>query len=616
MRCTNLLRRGRRNVAESPPGTGGSDARGGTRARSFVWRRRGSCLKGITRRRVGHRWRRPRCQMPHPEDSLGRAAPPAEERAGKEVRDQTPTRGKHGIAQCAFSPRIMGGACVAGDATPSKRGQGPQEEEARRTLAALKEDKEPTAATHSQSDNCSRRRRRRGRSERMLRNAKTKSSVKNWRGSEQQVATGPRLSTTDDKTIDQEDEHDGDDMDVSTNSFSAWTEEERQKRLEVARAGLAYYVNKFGEEAEETEEVRDEISCLERASRDAKPFKTHRGLLERKRERLRAKQDKDESEVARIRTEQEELRTKLESLQAAMAERKKTLTQVEEELADLVKRALAEGDAAGPAGQQGDDASAPWSPQAASSILMSLASKPGVPPEFATLLGHVYQAAQALAAAGAAAGQAAAQPLAGGGSSQQSNQARGARSSQKTETGAASSEGGGLLAKGQPNQLAPQGRWSKPGATAATGTTTTSTGADGGEDTRQAVGASEGATGAGGAAAVAGGAGEATAAAPQTGRPSGSDKKSEGAATTGQDDGDQDPELIDAEMGDAELDGEVAASISKLPTADQARLRAALGARGGRRRRDGNDDGERDSGNRDRERSPRPTKVGGAEDEA
>jgi hypothetical protein len=427
---------------------------------------------------------------------------------------------------------------------------------------------------------------------------------------------GPRPSTTDDKTTDQEDEHDGDDMDVSTNSFSAWTEEERQKRLEVARAGLAYYVNKFGEEAEETEEVRDEISCLERASRDAKPFKTHRGLLERKRERLRAKQDKDESEVARIRTEQEELRTKLESLQAAMAERKKTLTQVEEELADLVKRALAEGDAAGPAGQQGDDASAPWSPQAASSILMSLASKPGVPPEFATLLGHVYQAAQALAAAGAAAGQAAAQPLAGGGSSQQSNQARGARSSQKTETGAASSEGGGLLAKGQPNQLAPQGRWSKPGATAATGTTTTSTGADGGEDTRQAVGASEGATGAGGAAAVAGGAGEATAAAPQTGRPSGADKKSEGAATTGQDDGDQDPELIDAEMGDAELDGEVAASISKLPTADQARLRAALGARGGRRRRDGNADGERDSGNRDRERSPRPTKVGGAEDEA
>ncbi len=115
---------------------------------------------------------------------------------------------------------------------------------------------------------------------------------------------------------------------------------------------------------------------------------------------------------------------------------------------------------------------------------------------------------------------------------------------------------------------------------------------------------------------MAGGAGEATAAAPQTGRPSGADKKSEGAATTGQDDGDQDPELIDAEMGDAELDGEVAASISKLPTADQARLRAALGARGGRRRRDGNDDGERDSGNRDRERSPRPTKVGGAEDEA
>ncbi len=97
--------------------------------------------------------------------------------------------------------------------------------------------------------------------------------------------------------------------------------------------------------------------------------------------------------------------------------------------------------------------------------------------------------------------------------------------------------------------------------------------------------------------------------------PSSIDQKSEGAAAAGQDDGDQDPELIDAEMGDAEIDVDVAASISKLPTADQARLKAALGARGGRRRRAGNDEGEGGSGDRDRERSPRPTKVGGADGE-
>ncbi len=76
-------------------------------------------------------------------------------------------------------------------------------------------------------------------------------------------------------------------------------------------------------------------------------------------------------------------------------------------------------------------------------------------------------------------------------------------------------------------------------------------------------------------------------------------------------DGDQDPELIDEDMLDADIDKEVAASINKLPTADQARLKAALGARGGRRRRKEADDDGSDTATR--ERSPRPTKTGIAE---
>ncbi len=82
-----------------------------------------------------------------------------------------------------------------------------------------------------------------------------------------------------------------------------------------------------------------------------------------------------------------------------------------------------------------------------------------------------------------------------------------------------------------------------------------------------------------------------------------------------QHDGDPDPELIDEDMVDPEIDVDVAAPIRKLPSADQARLKAALGARGGRRRRAGDDDAGEAAGNRDRERSPRPTKVGGVEDE-
>ncbi len=74
-------------------------------------------------------------------------------------------------------------------------------------------------------------------------------------------------------------------------------------------------------------------------------------------------------------------------------------------------------------------------------------------------------------------------------------------------------------------------------------------------------------------------------------------------------------ELQEEEMLDPVIDEEVARSINKLPTADQRRLRAALGARGGRK---GNSEGDEvcgASGGRDRERSPRPTRTGGASEE-
>ncbi len=420
-----------------------------------------------------------------------------------------------------------------------------------------------------------------------------------------------RQSAAADKASGDDDEFEGDDMEISTNSYSDWTEEERQKRLEVAKSGLPYYIAKYGDDAEETEEVRDEIASLERASRDAKPFKTHRGLLERKRERLRARLEKDQGEIERIESEQEELRSKHEALQSAMAERSKLLAQVEEELAELVKRALAEGDAAGPAGRQGDDSSAPWSPLAASAILQTLASKPGVPPEFAALLGHVYQAAQALAAASAAAGPGAATAAAGT-HDLQANQPRAGRQPPKTGAGAGVSDGVGSLAAGPPSQLAPQGRWNKPGTSSTGGSGATSAVSQGSGAGGQTAEAEAGGRESRGTPAATGAA-AATSATGQTGKPPSAEQKTEGAATEGQDGSDQDPELIDAEMDDNEIDGEVAASIINLPTAVQARLRAALGARGGRRRRGGGDDGERSTGDRERERSPRPTKAAGAD---
>ncbi len=75
---------------------------------------------------------------------------------------------------------------------------------------------------------------------------------------------------------------------------------------------------------------------------------------------------------------------------------------------------------------------------------------------------------------------------------------------------------------------------------------------------------------------------------------------------------DNNEELLEEEAFSSGIDDGVAESINKLPMADQKKLKAALGARGGRRRSsttEGANAEEAPSG-RDRERSPRPTKGG------
>ncbi len=385
---------------------------------------------------------------------------------------------------------------------------------------------------------------------------------------------------------DAEAEVEGEDMDTSANAYASWTEEERQKRLEEARGGLAYLAAKYGEDSEEAIGAKDEIAAIQRASRDAKPFKAHRGLLERKRERLKEKQARDEGEATKIAAEIDELQTKHKGLRAAIEERGKQIGQVEEELAELLRKALAEGDAAGEAGRADDDSSAPWSPQAASAALQALAQRPGVPPEFAALLGHVYQAAQAMANAAAAARPAAA-PAPAEGSEEHSH-----RAGDDKET--TNKENNGPLSTKPSGALAPHSRWSK-GSAAVAG--------DAGGEGQPAGKAS---TGGGGSSSGGGTAGGAAAAAESTGAAA-----SAGSATS-KVNGDDEPELIDEDMLSAEMDDGVAESLKKLPSADQERLRAALGARGGRRKPVGEAGG---AAARDRERSPRPGRGGGGDDD-
>ncbi len=436
------------------------------------------------------------------------------------------------------------------------------------------------------------------------------------------AGSGPELEDDDDE---------GDEMEVSGNEYSSWTEEERQRQVELARAGVAYAVAKHGEESAEVQAIRDEISALQKASRDAKPFKAHRGLLERRRERIRAKLERDEAEVERIKTEQAALQAKLDGLNSSNEDKKRQLAEVEEELAELVRKALAEGDAAGAAGKQSDEAAAQWSAQSASSIIFALGSRPGIPPEFAALLGHVYQAAQALAGAEtAAAAQAAPPPAAAGGThraheqpspkpqpqqqqpSPQHQQARMPSSTGAAEGvavgGAAASSGtGGITSAEPPNNLAPQARWAR---------NSSATGAGTGKGA--VVPTTYAAAVAGGAAGGQGDQGGVSSGATDgdkegTGQPGGatatnSDKGNNSAAA------DEDQELVEDEDDGMQVDSDVAASINKLPKADQVVLRAALRSRRNRNRDDDAAGGDGDRG-RERERSPRPTKTSGGQEE-
>ncbi len=403
-----------------------------------------------------------------------------------------------------------------------------------------------------------------------------------------------------------EDEGDGecdaDEADASPSVYSAWTEEERQKKLDETRGGLAYLVSKFGEDSDQASSAREEIAAIQRASRDAKPFKAHRSLLERKRERLREKQSRDETEISKIANDIDELEAKRKSLKAAMDERNKQITEIEGELAELVKKALAEGEAAGEAGRSEEEGGTVWSAQSASNALRAMASKPGIPPEFAALLDHVFKAAQALASATAPSRPSAGPTAVGGGEGSgqrsdgnQQQQPQHQRqpqhpaaaatpgTSQVAGTGGAADVAGGKgnLSGAAVGPLAPQGRWSK--------------GAGGGveegsglpQQRRQPQGDAMqvDAVGPGASQTTAGGA-------------ENRDDNSE--------------EMVEEEPFSEVIDEGVVESISKLPMADQKKLKAALGARGGRRRpttTEGNRD-EETAGGRDRERSPRPTKGG------
>ncbi len=395
------------------------------------------------------------------------------------------------------------------------------------------------------------------------------------------------------------------------NGYSSWTPEERNKRVELARGGLAYATAAFGEDSAQAQGFREEINALQRASREAKPFKTHRNLLERRRDELRRKQERDESAVEAAKAEIEELQCKVGTLQLAIDDRAKQLRAVTDELTELVRKSLSDdgdGDDDELAQSTAAQSCAPWTALAAAA--KGVAGFPGMPAEVAALLAQLQQVASTVianSATAAAAGRAASADSQPGGT---------VPTAASTTTDAKQKPS----SSGAPVVLAPHGRFNKSAAkggcpppprpqpaTPPAGAGNTGEGQASGSDATKAAAA------AAGAATAAEGASDET-----TGATGNND-----ARDTGNNDGDRDEDIddSDAEMVAADADGdddgsttaEIERSLSKLPARDRRRLRAAIrggGQRTAERKEGGEGSADGESGRRERERSPRPTKVG------
>ncbi len=180
------------------------------------------------------------------------------------------------------------------------------------------------------------------------------------------------------------------------------SQEERRRRIDDIKAGIPYITSRFGETSEELERARADLASLERASRDAKPYRTHRALLERRKGRLEKQQEKGKEEADELLIQVEKLQARLNEVNRANDEREREIAAVDEELRDLLKRAIAEGEGDGQATQTAlaattIDPSAAW--QTVSSTIESLAAKPGVPRDWAAQLGQLLEQLRVAASA-------------------------------------------------------------------------------------------------------------------------------------------------------------------------------------------------------------------------
>ncbi len=163
-------------------------------------------------------------------------------------------------------------------------------------------------------------------------------------------------------------------------------EEGRKARIEKIRCSLPYLEDQFGLESGIYKEAHDELESHQRALREAKPYKTHRTILERRVEKLTKLQERDRERLAELNEAAEEIKTKVAATTSAIAERERELETAEAELKDLVLRAVGEDQQTTspplPDPQQGWDAVV--------GTVATLVRQPGVPTQFTTQLEGLF----------------------------------------------------------------------------------------------------------------------------------------------------------------------------------------------------------------------------------
>ncbi len=168
------------------------------------------------------------------------------------------------------------------------------------------------------------------------------------------------------------------------------SEEDRQKRIDALQKAMPYFVLQYGEDSAQVEGAKSEIEELQRALREAKPYKTHRGQLERKLDRLQKQQQRAREEEDELLVEVERTQEKLNKLRSAISEREKSITAVDDELKDLLRKAIAESDSAeNPPATVAPDPHIAWT--TVNQALASMAAQPGVPAAWAAQLGSLLE---------------------------------------------------------------------------------------------------------------------------------------------------------------------------------------------------------------------------------